>query len=849
MADVITRLRLESTEYDGKLKRAVAQMGQMEQQVRRTGASFAYADKEELAFVQSLGQMGTQVTSAKQKLAEYTNAITSLTATYRGLTDEERNSQFGQAMAQSIEDLKVKAAELKDVMADTQAEISRISSDTGTFDSIVDGIGACVAAFQVAHGAMELFGIKNEEAQQAMVKLQAAMSITIGLTKLQSALQKQSAVMIGITTLQKKAAAAAERMDTAAKGSNIVVTKAATIAQGALNAVAYANPYILLAMAVIGVGAALIGFTKSAGEAEKAQDKNNKSTERNTEDLKKVGESIGGVTAKYKLLKMEWENLTSAQEKTTWIQNNQEAFHQLGLDINSVVDADNAFINNTDKVIAALQARAKATALMELYQEKIKQVYTDAAEQSQSEVSEGGQYYWHKGSITKSTDILKKMEKQALADNAEYGTYGKGIDYRVLYEGTKDQRYELTERGAERLNKYQQNSLFNKHVSAGMGEVDATFSKYWMDAEADAQKKEAALGSLLYKPEDKKKTTTKPAAEQPKEGTIAWQEQEVARLEKEWKNAGDEVRDSYKEQLDAAKKKLEEMKKGVEEMPEPKFSENGIKELQTKFKKQLSEAEFGTTDYIVAADKVADITAFQNLLHTAIENGINIDEDYFQFLFDNINLGVGVDDESWQSLVDDLNTRLEALDLPPIELDVKTGNVKELNKEVSGTIDHVGGAAAAFQALGNAMDQIDDPGAKVAGLIAQSIGSVVAGYGAATAQAATMGPWAWIAFALTGLATMISMVAGIKSATAGSYADGGIIPGNNLSGDNLLASVNSQELVLNRAQTSNLANQLTEGGINNLRLSTDVSGTNLRIVLDNDNRSKGGSRGYYSKIK
>ena len=40
-----------------------------------------------------------------------------------------------------------------------------------------------------------------------------------------------------------------------------------------------------------------------------------------------------------------------------------------------------------------------------------------------------------------------------------------------------------------------------------------------------------------------------------------------------------------------------------------------------------------------------------------------------------------------------------------------------------------------------------------------------------------------------------------------------------------------------------------DGLANNLHLSTDVSGTNLRIVLDNDNRSKGGSRGAYSRIK
>ena len=192
---------------------------------------------------------------------------------------------------------------------------------------------------------------------------------------------------------------------------------------------------------------------------------------------------------------------------------------------------------------------------------------------------------------------------------------------------------------------------------------------------------------------------------------------------------------------------------------------------------------------------------------------------------------------------------LAELDLPPIELDVKTGGVKQLKKEIDGTTKNVEGAAQAFSALGSAMDSIENPGAKVAGLVAQAIGSIVAGYGSATAQASEYGPWAWIAFAITGLATMISMVAGVKQATAGAYANGGIIPGNSFSGDNQIASVNAGELILSRSQQSNIASQLTGNNpMQNLQLSTEISGTNLRIVMNNDNRSKGGSRGYYANI-
>ena len=72
MADAVVRLRVESSEYDQKLQRATQQLQHMEKEVRRTGATFAYADEEELEFVKSLGSMETKAESAKGKIAEMT---------------------------------------------------------------------------------------------------------------------------------------------------------------------------------------------------------------------------------------------------------------------------------------------------------------------------------------------------------------------------------------------------------------------------------------------------------------------------------------------------------------------------------------------------------------------------------------------------------------------------------------------------------------------------------------------------------------------------------------------------------------------------------------------------------
>ena len=71
--------------------------------------------------------------------------------------------------------------------------------------------------------------------------------------------------------IQIKASAAATKLDTLAKSRNIIVSKGATAAQAALNAVAMANPYVVLATAIAAVSAALLAFAKNSVEAARQQ--------------------------------------------------------------------------------------------------------------------------------------------------------------------------------------------------------------------------------------------------------------------------------------------------------------------------------------------------------------------------------------------------------------------------------------------------------------------------------------------------------------------------------------------------------------------------------------------------
>lgn len=71
------------------------------------------------------------------------------------------------------------------------------------------------------------------------------------------------------------------------------------------------------------------------------------------------------------------------------------------------------------------------------------------------------------------------------------------------------------------------------------------------------------------------------------------------------------------------------------------------------------------------------------------------------------------------------------------------------------------------------------------------------------------------------------------------HAANGYVPGNNYSGDQVPALLNSGELVLNKAQQNALANELQGNGMQNLHLRTEVSGRNLIVVIENDLKARG----------
>ena len=687
MADVLVRLDVQSEAYESKLKNATANLRHMEKEVRRVGATFEVADKEDLEFIKSLGSMETHATNASGKIKEMTQSIAEMTMVYNKMSDAEKNAAAGQALAASIAQQKGNLTEFKDALADASGEAQKTG---GFIDTLADGLGQLGPAGQMAgkllKGAFGPVGI--------------AIAAVVGVVhQLVEAFKRNEGAM-----------ASAERA---------------------------AAPFKAMWQQIQRLFDRLVPYI--------------------ADGMEKISNGIQSMFSKI----TEWMGKLS----------NTSIGKKLGLD---------AVYEQLKKVSEEQKELTKSNQQIADSEKALK-------------------------SLRRSTDTGNTQRRAQIAE-LRYKASDKSSYSAEERVGFLEQAQELEGRTLQanialRQKEYELIKLKNSLTNTGTEDLDA---------ENDA------LNAI-----------TDARTEYNEHIRSTQRQLEAARKEMEKEvQAAEKVASAEPQELNPA-------------MPGPSMS--AFEKLQQSIRIKLADQNFEI-----------DEASLTNLMQVAIQNGIDGMDGAFENLQYQLGEGLNIPDEAWEKLVTQINEKLAELNLPPITLDVKTGGVKELGKEVSKTTEHVSAAAQAFSALGNAMGQIEDPGAKVAGLIANAVASIASGYGQAVAQAgngSAGGPWGWIAFAISGLATMISTIAAVKSATAGSYANGGLIPGSSFSGDNLTANVNSGELILNRAQQGSIAGQLQNNPLGNLQLTSKVRGSDLLIVLDNTNSSRGGQRGMYVNVK
>ena len=340
--------------------------------VNDLGKKSSKSVKDLLNQMKDMEKGGRSVSNYRKKLSSLTRDIQDLTINYRALSDEMKNSDLGREAIIKLGELQKEAAQYKDAIGDAQQAIRQLSSDTFAFDAAAQGIDLMSSALQTYISLGFSSADTTEKLSKVLGKLKTAEQGAATAIKVLNMLNKDTGVIMqAVGAIQSAAAVKAAKLAQA--------TGKATIAQKAFNLVAKANPYVLLATAiaalVVGIGT-YIAVTNRATTAAQDAAKAAKNFQKALEDgRKEANETI----AKFMVLQSTWKSLKTEAEKTQWIKDNQDAFRDLGLNINDVNDAEKAFVKYSSNIIKAMALRAEAAKL----QAQLVKEYEKALEKSE----------------------------------------------------------------------------------------------------------------------------------------------------------------------------------------------------------------------------------------------------------------------------------------------------------------------------------------------------------------------------------------------------------------------------------------------------------------------------------
>lgn len=250
---------------------------------------------------------------------------------YRELTEEERKSPFGKELRASINQADAKIKELDATIGNHQRNVGNYASGWNGLNMSVQQI---VRELPAATMGLNMFflaisnnlpiltdEIKRAKDANEALKASGQKGVPVWKQLVSSIFSWQTALMVGITALSM-------------------------------------------------YGKEITGWIGNLFKSKDAILSTEEAMEKVNESLEKNNGSYGSNILSVKKLSSEWKKLSSQKEQLQWINDNKTEFDKLGISINGVKDAENAFVKNTDSIIEALKLRAKAAAAEKLASEQ-----------------------------------------------------------------------------------------------------------------------------------------------------------------------------------------------------------------------------------------------------------------------------------------------------------------------------------------------------------------------------------------------------------------------------------------------------------------------------------------------
>ena len=296
----------------------------------------------------------TQATQAtdnyKKRLKDLKDEMTALQIETDGLSkaSAEQRKRFSE--------LEQEAGKIQDAMGDTAQRVKNLSDDYRGMTVAMEGIGGAVGGITAVQGALNLFGVKSEQANESIKKMTSLMGILQGVQNVSKALNKDSALMTALMTAKNKLLTTSIQQQTTAQ---LALNAAKLGMVGAITAV------------VAAIGTLIYKYASAKSEVAKFNEELNKT----------ASEAVAPTIVKVDELSAEWSKLgDNLEAKKKFIEENQKVFNDLGVSVNDVNDAENLLVTNTAAFIEAQTLRAKAEAARGKIEELVKEQLEDELE-------------------------------------------------------------------------------------------------------------------------------------------------------------------------------------------------------------------------------------------------------------------------------------------------------------------------------------------------------------------------------------------------------------------------------------------------------------------------------------
>lgn len=816
-ATSVLKLVLDDKEYEASIKAAKQGMQALQDALEKAGGSFTSVHKDVLEYVKGIGQMETQSRTVRGGIRELSSAFEELSVQYRHMTDEEKQSPLGRALAQSLDQLKTRIQDGKRELEDINRELN----NTGETGKETGGIMKQLAdRFTINLDAMKLFEVGLKAAKGALeVAKDAFFASEANIDEWGRTVEAAKSVYSGFLTALNTSDVSGflSRMD------EIVVA-----ARNAYNQLDALNTMKTIQAPQI-----------SAEQTEVERLRAMLRTGRGIEAVSGAGKVTDRLLGIQNGEKLSDDVIRVIKERL-----------QMGMD--AVIDLTKNEVKQADKAISGVYNKLSKELGMSYAEFRKGTSSWDEFQKRIHGAQDYNQWERQRSYVIQAAagGINLSAEERAILNGKNPFAQFKGWD---VFKDDSDKYKELVQliiqRDQQASSVYSMqgqayrsiNTAENRIGGGGGGVGSAGTTTSTIKPVVDITQSMTELDVL----KDQLKTV---------EASMAgW-----GKGTEEWKLMNEEA-ESLRKQIDEMNGELE-LTIGISGT-----SKQNIQRYIQQLQNELSSIDIGidgnALKYSNLYENIIDAQTLGNLIEKTLQEGIDIAAMGInaEAIFDKITSGEGIENADWQGLADKINEELEkhgvSLSIDTDTGDVSTGKLekKESQNALSTFSDNyskvVGGVNSIVSGIQQMGVEIPNGIQNVLGVLS-GISSVMTGITAILTlieldtkmTAAASVADAAIPFARGGVVGKAGVFAGggvVEKSVR--FADGGIVPhaafglkvpGNNFSGDQVPALLNSGELVLNRFQQQALAANLQGGGGGGGYMPSHISGEQIWLVMN-----------------